>query len=209
VFKQEEFEMKTTMVISALAAGVLAGPVLGDVVAVGEFAGEAYETFENVIFPGSVPGPAPIFGGDVTVNDSLANILVVAFNWNGPSGTVLPYNGNLMGGVPAGAAVFDFSTAVTRFGGYFNTVGPVGGGTAVFYDADGMQIGSTTFGGTPAEWAWLGWESDVGIGRVEITGPVQGFGFQFDDLTLNYVPMPGTAAVLAAGACVLGRRRRA
>jgi hypothetical protein len=208
MFKQEECEMKTKMLLSGLVAAGLAGPALGDVAGVGEFAGEAYETFENVIFPGSVPGPAPIFDGAVTVNDSLANILVVAFNWFGPSGEVLPYNGNLMGGVPAGTAIFDFSTAVSRFGGYFNTVGPVGGGTAVFYDAEGVQIGSTSFGSTPTEWTWLGWESDVGIGRIEITGPVQGFGFQFDDLTLNFVPTPGTAAVLAAGACVLGRRRR-
>ncbi len=200
--------MKMTMLVSGLVAAGLAGSAAGGVTAIGEFAGEAYETFENVASPGSIPGPAPIFGGAVTVNDSLANILVVAFNWWGPSGEVLPYNGNLMGGLPAGAAIFEFSTAVSRFGGFFNTVGPVGGGTAVFYDASGAQIGSLDFGGTPTEWAWLGWESDVGISRMEITGPVQGFGFQFDDLTLNYVPTPGTVAALAAGVCVLGRRRR-
>lgn len=200
--------MKTTMLACGLVAAGLAGSATGGVSAIGEFAGEAYETFENVAFPSSIPGPAPIFGGAVTVNDSLANILVVAFNWWGPSGEVLPYNGNLMGGVPAGAAIFEFSTAVTRFGGFFNTVSSVGGGTALFFDASGAQIGSSDFGSNPTEWTWLGWESDVGISRIEIAGPMQGFGFQFDDLTLNYVPTPGSAAVLAAGACVLGRRRR-
>lgn len=201
--------MRTSTMLAGLAAGVVGGSAAGGVTAIGEFAGEIYETFENVAFPGSLPGPAPIFGGAVTVNDSLANILVVAFNWIGPSGEVLPYNGNLMGGVPAGAAIFEFSTAVSRFGGYFNTVGPIGGGTAVFYDASGAQIGTTAFSSTPTEWFWLGWESDVGIARIEVLGGVQGFGFQFDDLTLNYVPTPGVCGVLGAGACLLGRRRRA
>jgi hypothetical protein len=199
-------KIRTTTAACAVAAAI--GPACAGISAVGEFAGELYETFEGIATPGGQPGPMPIFGGAGTLNDSLANTVIIAFNWNGPSGTVLPYNGNLMGGLPAGVAVFEFDTAVTDFGGYINTVGPVGGGSASFWDEAGNLIDTVSFAGGPVEWTWIGWTSDVGISRIELSGPVPGFGFQLDDLTINQVPAPGGAAVVGVGALIAGRRRR-
>jgi hypothetical protein len=114
-----------------------------------------------------------------------------------------------MGGIPAGTSVFDFSTPVTRFGGWLNTVGLIGGGTAVFKDASGAVIDTLAFAGTPIEWTWTGWESDVGISRIELTGNNGvGFGFQYDNLTLNYVPAPASLGVLGLGVVAAVRRRR-
>ena len=188
----------------ALGAGARA-----DVVATGEFAGQDYETFEAVGTPGGYPGAMPIFGGAATVADSLANTVVIAFNWFGPAGEVLPYGGNLMGGTPAGTTVFTFDEAVTDFGGYFNTVADVGGGSAVFRDEDGFAVATLSFDLTPTEWTWLGWHSDAGFTTVELTGNAGGgFGFQFDNLTYNSVPGPGAGAFVAiAGLCAARRRR--
>ncbi len=202
--------MSRICVLAAVGtAAAMTTAALADVTAIGAFAGEAYETFEAIGSPAGYPGPLGIFGGNATLNDSLANTVVIAFNWMGPAGEIIPLNGNLMGGVPAGAAVFEFSTAVTDFGGYISTVAAVGGGTAVFWDAEGAQIGSMSFDATPADWTWIGWHSDTGISRIELTGNVPGFGFQFDDLTLNYVPAPASAGLLALAAGALARRRRA
>lgn len=199
---------RNRMLVFAIPAAV-AAHATGDVTAVGEFAGDLYETFENVAGPGGYPNPLGLFGGEVTLSDLLTNTVVIAQNWNGPSGTVLPYNGNLMGGTPGGPALFEFVTPVTHFGGYFNTVAPAGGGTAIFRDADGNELATLSFDTTPIEWAWVGWQSDVGIAQIELMGASgQGFGFQYDDLTIRQVPAPGPAGLIAAGLVALGRGRR-
>lgn len=202
--------MKRNLMLMLVVPGALVAPAAADVAAVGEFAGDMYETFENVAGAGGYPNPLPLFGGEASLSDLLTNTVVVALNWNGPSGTVLPYNGNLMGGTPGGPALFEFATPVTHFGGYFNTVAPVGGGTAIFRDVDGNELGSLSFDVTPIEWSWVGWQSDVGIAEIEIMGASgPGFGLQYDDLTIRQVPAPGVAALFAAGfvACGRGRRR--
>lgn len=195
--------------VVAILAAAAASSVQAGVTAIGEFAGEAYETFENVAPPGTYPSPFAIFNGNVTVHDTLAQIFPITFVFNGPSGEVLPFDGNLMGATVAGTSVFQFSTAVTRFGGWINTVSPVGGGTAVFRDSNGTVIDTLSFSNTPIEWTWVGWESDIAISTIEMTGTAgPGFGFQFDNLTLNYVPAPGAATLLGLGALGAIRRRR-
>lgn len=182
---------------------------LASVTSTDEFVGEIYETFESVAFPGGYPGPMTLFGGAGTLTDLLSNTVVIAQNWTGPSGVVLPFNGNLMGGTPTSPVAFEFETAVTHFGGYFNTVAPEGGGTATFWDADGNEMGSLSFSVTPIEWTWVGWQSDVGIARIELMGASgPGWGFQYDDLAIRLVPAPGTGVLAAMGLLAAGRRRR-
>lgn len=189
---------------------VCTAPALAGVTATGPFNGQAYETFEGVASPGGYPGPLAIFGGAATLDDSLSHTVVIAFNWFGPSGEVLPYAGNLMGGIPAGTAIFNFANPIMAFGGYMNTVGLVGGGTAVFRDADGSIIDTVAFDGSPVTWTWAGWTSDVAFSTVELTGANgPGFGFQFDNLTYSAVPAPGAVALLGLGALGATRRRRA
>lgn len=199
--------MKFAAAIFAACAAVVSAQA--DVTAIGEFSGEAFETFENVAPPGTYPAPFAIFEGNVTVDDSLAHIFPITFIWSGPSGEVLPFDGNLFGGTVAGTAIFEFGTAVTHFGGWINTVSPVGGGTVVFKDASGAVIDTVTLTNNPVEWTWFGWQSDVAISTIEMTGTAgPGFGFLFDNLTLNYVPAPTTLGLLGLGAAGALRRRR-
>lgn len=198
-----------TRTLTALTLACSAGIAAAGITAIDEFAGEAYETFEGIATPGTYPGPLAIFGGFATVDDSLAHVIPIAFNWTGPSGIVLPYGGNLMGGSVAGTTIFEFSESVSDFGGYFNTVSPVAGGSAVFYDDEGGIVTTLNFDITPIEWTWLGWHSDEGVKRIELTGNAgPGFGFQFDNLTYNAVPSPAGVALLALGGASWSRRRR-
>ncbi|MCC5823478.1 MAG: hypothetical protein LAT64_05720 [Phycisphaerales bacterium] len=199
---------RESMLLLAIPAA-LGANALANVTSTDEFVGEIYETFESVASPGGYPGTMTLFGGAGTLTDLLSNTVVIAQNWTGPSGVVLPFNGNLMGGTPTSPAAFEFTTPVTHFGGYINTVAPTGGGTATFWDADGNELASLSFSTTPIEWSWVGWESDVGIARIELMGSSgQGWGFQYDDLAIRLVPAPGTGVLAAMGLLAAGRRRR-
>jgi hypothetical protein len=192
-------------VVLALAAVGFACPASADVVPVPEFVGDLSEGMEGVAPPGGQPGPVTIFGGAATVDDSLAHFIVITFTWTGwgpdeQIGTkddvvVEPHNGNLFGGAVAGSVVYAFNPPVAQFGGYFTTVGNASGGTAVFRDDAGAQIGSLPMTIVPGEWIWQGWSSDVPIATVEITtnNPPGQFSAQFDDMTLSY-PETGCAA---------------
>ncbi len=195
---------RTIAVVLALASG----SALADVTAVGPFNGDAYETFEGIDLPGGYPGPLGIFNGAATLDDSLAHTVVIAFSWWGPAGELFPYAGNLMGGVPAGTAIFQFADPIMRFGGYFNTVGLVGGGTAVFRDASGAVVDTVAFDAGPIDWTWAGWMSDTAFTTIELTGNNgPGFGFQFDNLTYSTIPAPASLVLLGAAASCVRRRR--
>ena len=199
--------LKQTAALLVLAGG--AGSVAADVNAIGEFFGDAFETFENVATPGAHPGPLDVFGGGATLDDSVAHTIVIAFNFVGPSGEVLPLGGNLFGASLAGGAVYEFDTELHRFGGYVNTVGINGGGTAVFRDGEGEVVDIVSFTSTALEWTWIGWESDEAFTSVELTGANgPGFGLLFDNMTVSYVPAPPAAGVLAMGLLAGARRRR-
>ncbi len=191
-----------------LALACAAGLAHADITETGEFFGDAFETFENVATPGAHPGPLNVFGGGATLDDSVAHTIVIAFNFTGASGTVLPLGGNLFGATLAGAAVYDFDTELYRFGGYVNTVGVLGGGTAVFKDDEGNVIDTVSFSSNPIEWTWIGWESDTAFTTVELSGANGiGQGLLFDNMHAGYFPTPGAAGALAMGLGVLARRR--
>ncbi|MBK7406023.1 MAG: hypothetical protein IPJ41_15770 [Phycisphaerales bacterium] len=167
------------------------------------------ETFENVLPPGGYPGPIDIFGGEASMDDTLAHTVVIAFTWSGPGGDVLPYDGNLFGGTVAGSTIFTFDNPIADFGGFFTTVGSQPGGSVVFRDAAGGLIDTVNATIEPTVWGWQGWHSTTPISSVEVIGAnVPGVSVQYDDLQINAVPAPGA---LTLGACALGlvsRRRR-
>ena len=179
------------------------------VVPVGEFTGQMFEGFENVLPPGGYPGPISLFNGNVTMDDTLAHTCVISYVWQGPGGVVYPYDGNLFGGTVAGSTLFGFPTPVTDFGGFFTTVGASSGGTVVFRDAHGGLLDTLPLNVDPIVWAWQGWHSDVPIGSIEVVGAnIPMASTQYDDLVLNQVPEPAAFGLLALGAAfILGRRR--
>jgi len=201
--------MKIKRISIAALMLVVMSTASADVVPVGEFAGEMWEGFENIGTPGSY-SPLPIFEGNGSMIDSLANMAVIAYNWYGPAGEVLPYNGNYMGGTPAGSTLFDFSTPILAFGGQFNTVSDVADGTIKFFDVEGALLEELTYNVTPATWGWQGWVSDTPIGGIEVikSGPFGNMPMEYDDLQVNFVPEPGAICLVAVGVGMLLRRRR-
>mgnify|MGYP001361004135 CR=1 FL=1 len=199
-----------TIVLTSIAA--LAAGAHAQVVAIDEFIGEHSEGFENIGPIGPMPtGPAAILGGAGTVTDALANFLMIAISvYSFPTDTNLyAYDGNLFGGSVTGWAVFEFETPVTQFGGFFATPDNASGGSVVFYSDEGDILASQSIALPLGEWTWFGWQSSVGIGRIEFFGngdPSIALGF--DNLQISYVPAPGAAAALAvAGLCARRRRR--
>jgi hypothetical protein len=196
-----------TFVACALSA---AGMASAGVTPVGEFTGDLSEGFENIFPPGGYPGPIPLFGGEATMDDTLAHFCVIAFVWSNPNlGEVFPYNGNLMGGTVAGSTIFEFQTPVKSFGGFLTTVGFDPGGSVVFRDVQGATIDTLSATIEPLLWTWQGWTSDVPIGSIEVIGAgVPGFSTIYDDLQVSFVPAPGSLGALIVGVGLASRRRR-
>ena len=71
--------MKIKRISIAALMLVVMSTASADVVPVGEFAGEMWEGFENIGTPGSY-SPLPIFEGNGSMIDSLANMAVIAYN---------------------------------------------------------------------------------------------------------------------------------
>lgn len=201
--------MNRQVTVFACFASLSIGSASAGVIEIGEFTGEMSEGYEAIATPGGYPGAMQIFGGAGVMKDTLADFCVIALSWWGPAGEILPYNGNFMGGTVAGATRFEFSTPVRQFGGWVNTIGSIPDGTVTIRGVDGAELATLALTITPTEWTWMGWQSDVLIGSVEITTPnVPGIGLQFDDLHASSVPAP--AALALAGLCGLvgGRRRK-
>lgn len=204
----------TSRTLVMLAAGCSAAATAhASVTPIAPFTGESWETFELIGPLGPTPGPAEIFDGQATIADQLAGMLMIANNLYSflTDTEVLPYNGNLMGGLVTGFGVIDFETPVTDFGGYFNTADILQGGQIVFFDADGQNISTETLNLAMDEWEWYGWSSDTPISRIEIYGnETPGSPILLDDLQVNFIPTPATGALLGlAGIAACGRRRKA
>ncbi|MFG0252116.1 MAG: hypothetical protein ACF8NJ_04500 [Phycisphaerales bacterium JB038] len=198
----------TVAALAGLAASSLAAAA---VTPIGQFAGDYFENFEDIDAPGGYPGPFDIFQGEATLNDTLANNVVLATvvsssdtDWE----NFYPYDGFLMGLVPTGWCEFVFDTPVTQFGGFFGSAAIMSDGFISFYDEAGALLDTQAFNVTALQWDWQGWESDVAIGRIEIHGhSTPGKPLVFDNMALIQVPAPGSLALLLAGAALRRRQR--
>lgn len=198
---------------AALALVAIAGgSASAEIDAIDPFKGEAWEFFENLFPPGGYPGEMTILGGAATINDSLANMMMIATSLYSflTDQDIFPYNGNLMGGFVSGWGVIEFDTPVLDFGAYIGTADILEGGSFVFRGEEGDVIGSAELTVGPGEWAWFGWSSDIPIWRVEIYGgETPSAPIVIDDIQVNFVPTPGAAALFGlAGVGAIRRRRR-
>lgn len=204
--------MKTNYLATFAVAALVSSPALADVTAIGEFTGDGTETFENIASPGGVPGPVDIFGGAATINDSLANQLVLATVVSSSDTgheNFFPHNGFLMGLVPTGWTTIEFDTPVSQFGGFFGSAAFHNGGGVTFFDEDGNAIGSDDMEITAMQWDWHGWESDTPISSIQIRASADPSApMVMDNLQYTAVPAPGALALLAVGTFAAGRRRR-
>jgi hypothetical protein len=195
--------------IVATAVLVAVGSACAGVTAIGEFTGTLSEGFENVAPPGGQPTPLVVLNGMATMDDQLAHFNVIAFSWQGPSGSFGPYNGNLFEGSVAGSTLVTFNTPMSQFGGFFTTSGTLSNGQAIFRDAGGAIIDTVPMSITPVEWNWQGWSSTTPFTSVElVSANSPGIGMQADDLQVTVAPEPASIALVGLGAVALARRAR-
>jgi hypothetical protein len=98
--------------------------------------------------------------------------------------TIFSHSGTWFYGSAGGFTEITFDSPVGKFGAYMGTNCGTDGGTATFFDANGVQIGSvqniTTAGCT---WTWNGWQSSTPIKKVQIRSAAFGGAFlDMDDM---------------------------
>ena len=100
-----------------------------------------------------------------------------------------------------GITTWRFDTEATKFGGYFNYIGPNLNGAVKFYDAGGSQIANESFTLICGTWSWRGWESDTPFSYLTIEsvgGSWPGRYVGQDDMEVSFAQ----AAAVPAGSTV-------
>jgi hypothetical protein len=153
---------------------------------VGPFSGLHEEDFESSMTIASGYASNSVFGGNGTYHTSSAYRTT---GWS-YSCSMWPNAGAWFVGDNGGLMWFEFSTAPTKFGGYFGSNQP---GTPVsvnvrFYNASSTLLYFTTSVlQNDCTWQWLGWDISAltGVHRIEFE-TVTGAGFlMMDDLQLD------------------------
>ena len=198
------------LVIAAIIAGT-SSCATADIVTIDPFFGDQFETFELIGSPGPVLGDVPIFNGNATITDELANQVIAAINLTSflTNETIFAYNGNFMGGFPTGWAEINFNQGAVDFGGYFGTVDIHSGGNISFFNEDDELIETLSMDIPLNDWTWFGYHSDEAFHRVVIHGSSNpSLPIVLDDLQVNFVPTPSALALLGFGGVATSRRRR-
>ncbi|MFQ5414104.1 MAG: PEP-CTERM sorting domain-containing protein [Phycisphaerae bacterium] len=185
-------------------------PAAAQIHEVGPFEGALSEDLDS--FPTTmIVSELDLFGGAATLSgvsgDTTVHLLL-ADTFGGD--TVLPRSSPFMVGVTE-PAVWAFDTPLLEFGGYFENNSGADDATAEFFDDAGILIDSRTIE-IPVDaqsWTWNGWQFDVPVSRIEVTGNgVLGGFIWYDDMELTAVPEPATLGLLLTGIALASRRRR-
>lgn len=135
----------------------------------------------------------------------------LATSWAGSAGcggAISAYAGtNFCGNSTATSRItIDFNGLAGRFGGRFGTNNGTtlaNGATVEFFDENLTSIGTAqiTFSACHnAGWHWAGWQSDVGVKRIQIYG---GQGICMDNLTYDIYVAPATGACCTGTGCIV------
>jgi hypothetical protein len=167
-----------------LAALSISPPARGDVVPIDSFVGVLSENFDD--FPEGAKQVVQILEGFGRVgNLTDGGALKVEYSSSLDGILVVPHSPPLMMG-QLGISVWKFHRPVTQFGSYFANNSRFDDAQVDFYDENADLIDSVTATvPNTGEWTWNGWESDVPIKHIVITGNDAGFlnGFiWFDDV---------------------------
>lgn len=201
--------MRATLVVLGISLTSL--PAHASITPVAPFTGDRSEPLN---YPGTtIVASFPIFANTASLDSFNGQATAIHYLLSDTfiGDLVTPRTGSHILGFTSGPGIFVFDEPVRRFGSYFNNNSGSDDATCEFFGADGSLLG-TAVARTPAagnQWVWNGWESDIPIARIAVTGngTIHGF-LWFDDLEVSRVPTPGVgAALLAALPCALRRRR--
>lgn len=184
----------------AVAAGC-AWSAAGGVTTIGPFTGEQSDPL-NYPFT-LIAAEIPIFNSAAKMVsvDGVTTYIHLLQSSTLSGDPVTAHTGNRILGFTQGPGYLEFNPPVRRFGSYFNNNSFSDDATLDFYDAGGNLL-STLVADIPAPgniWTWNGWESDIPIARIRITGNGIADGFLWtDDLEISYLPEPATALLIPA-----------
>lgn len=199
----------TTSTVGLALALAAAHTATADITSIGQFTGDASETFENIGPPQSYPGGMDVFNDQATFNDSLTDAPWISTVLNGPEGSIFPFDGNFMGLSTTGWAELTFDTPVVQIGGFLGSTNVNAGGEVTFFDEQGSEIETVSLEGPTTDWSWYGWQSDTPIASMTVNANANpGNPLAFDNWQATFIPAPGALALLGLGALVPRRRRR-
>jgi hypothetical protein len=186
----------------------VASPAPGALVEVGTFTGTATDTFDQHDNNMSVQ-TLSVFGGLGTLeNLTPGGAIKVEFASTFLNDPVVPISDMMAGQL--GIGQWSFDVPVTRFGGWWENNSGADDATVQFFDADdnliGERIADVPF--LAQQWTWNGWESDVPISRIVVTGngTLNGF-LWYENMQIDVLPAPAAWGLLPL-ALVAGARRR-
>jgi hypothetical protein len=182
-----------------------------DFMAIGPFQGTLSDDFNS--YSQGARQEQSIMGGAATVrNLTSGGSLKMEFASSLGGRLVLPHSPPLMMG-QLGISEWVFNDPLVQFGGYFANNSRFKDARVDFFDVNGVLINSVTatvpIAQTPADWTWNGWQSDVPIKRIVVTGNdtvfVNGF-IWFDDVQAtpaSAVPEPSSLVLLGWSGLVM------
>jgi hypothetical protein len=161
--------MRLMLCVLTVAGGTASA--LAQITAVGPFTGPHTEGFETQpASPGTLYTclPGRIFNGTADICDPTTDSLVMPSFWS-LFCIAMPHQGARYVVGLEGPLEITFDAPVTRFGGYFATVGGTDGALVTFSDSSG-PIGTAQMTTDQCNWLWNGWESGVAFTRITIDG---------------------------------------
>jgi hypothetical protein len=186
--KEQSMVRRFILFSLALAAVAVSCPARADVVPIDPFDGALSENFDSFSEGGGLQELVILDGFGTVYNLSAGGAIKVEYNSSLDGRLVLPHSRPLMMG-QMGIMLWGFEEPLNQFGSYFANNSRFDDAQVDFYDENGDWIDSTTATiPNDCDWYWNGWESDVPIKWIVISGNDEGFGHAFiwvDDVQIN------------------------
>lgn len=199
---------RMSLLVIPVCLACAASVARADIITIDPFEGMAEDTFDQYN-QNMAEQSLPVFGNLGAIqNLSQGGAIKVEWGSQFQGKWVRAISGMMVGQLGVGQWIFD--VPVTRFGGWWENNSGADDATVEFFDAGdnllGVQIADIPF--RESGWRWNGWESDVPIHRIVVTGNgvLNGF-LWYENMQIDYIPAPGAAVLLLAAGCIGARRR--